>query len=83
MNPNGRDPESASDVEEPIRLLRDQEHETASDFLAKVRNRIHRRSSTAHIAGYSWHVPRIVLVEMATMLSHIFTTLSGNRRSQR
>ena len=66
--------------EEPIRELRDQERDTRPDFLARVRNSIHRRSATAQIASYSWHAPRLVLIEMASMLNYIFRMVGGNRR---
>ena len=56
MNPIDRE------QEEPIRELRDQERETKPDFLARVRNRIHRRAATAQIASYSWHAPKLVLI---------------------
>ena len=81
MNPNDREPGS-EEMEQPIQVLRDQEHDTASDFLARVRNRINRRSSTAHVAAYSWNMPKIVVVEMISMFSHVLTSLSGKRRSQ-
>jgi hypothetical protein len=74
MTPNQKEPE------EPIDLLRDQERETKPDFLARVRNRIYRRTATAHIANYSWHTPKLVLVEMASMLSYIVRMVGGNRR---
>jgi hypothetical protein len=81
MNPNDRDPGSEQETGEPVRVLRDQERDTAPDFLARVRNRIHRRSATAQLATYSWQVPKIVLIEMASMLSHVFTSFGRNRRS--
>ena len=74
MNPNDGEPE------EPISELRDQERETKPDFLARVRNRIHRRATTAQIASYSWHAPKLVLIEMAAMLNYIVRVVGGNRR---
>ena len=74
MNPND------SEHDERIRELRDQERDTRPDFLAKVRNRIYRRTATAQIASYSWHAPRLVLIEMASMLNYILRMVGGNRR---
>lgn len=74
MTSNEREPD------EPIRVLRDQEHETKPDFLAKVRNSIHRRHATAQIASWSWNTPKLVLVEMASMLDYIIRVVGGNRR---
>lgn len=68
MNPSGDD---------PIRILKDQEQDTSPDFLTRVRNRIYRRSATAQLVSYSWHVPKIVLIEMASMLNHILTAIGG------
>ena len=74
MNPNDTEQEA------PIRELRDQERATKPDFLARVRNRIQRRTAAAQIASYSWNAPRLVLIEMASMLGYIFRIVSGNRR---
>jgi hypothetical protein len=74
MNPNDRE------RDESIRELRDHERETKPDFLDRIRNRIFRRTATAQIASYSWHAPRLVLVEMASMLNYIFRMVGGNRR---
>jgi hypothetical protein len=74
MNPNDREPEV------PIRELWDQERETKPDFLVKVRKKIQRRTATAQIASYSWHAPKLVLIEMASMLNYIFRMVGGNRR---
>ena len=74
MNANDREPE------EPLRELRDQERETKPEFLARVRNRIQRRSAAAQLANYSWHAPRVVLIEMASMLDYIVRIIGGNRR---
>jgi hypothetical protein len=43
-------------------------------------NKIYRRTATAQIASYSWHAPKLVLVEMASMLNYIFRMVGGNRR---
>jgi hypothetical protein len=74
MSPNDRE------HEEPIRVLRDQERETKPDFLTRVRNKIHRRTATAQIATYSWNAPKLVLLEMASMLNYIFRMFGGDRR---
>ena len=66
--------------EEPIHELRNLERQTKPDFLARVRSSIHRRTATAQIASYSWYTPRLVLIEMASMLEYIVRTVSGNRR---
>lgn len=80
MNPHNPHRGNGQEDGEPLGVLREQDRETSADFLARVRNRIHRRSATAQIASYSWHAPKMVLIEMASMLNHIFTMLGGNRR---
>lgn len=82
MNPQDPEPEFGQDDGEPLSMLREQGWETNSDFLAKVRNRIHRRSTTAQVVSYSWHASKLVLVEMASMVNYIFRVIGGNRRSQ-
>jgi hypothetical protein len=74
VTPNDREPD------EPVRVLRDLERETKPDFLARVRNTIHRRHATAQIASWSWHTPKLVLVEMASMLDYIVRMVGGGKR---
>lgn len=81
MNPHDPDTGFGQEDGQPLSVLREHERDTRVDFLARVRNRIYRRSATAQIVSYSWHAPRMVLVEMASLLNHIFSTLGGNRRS--
>jgi hypothetical protein len=81
MNPSSGDPEQPADL--PIGALREQERETGPDFLAKVRNKIHRRTAASQLVSYSWHLPKVVLIEMASMLSHIFSAVGGKKESGR
>jgi hypothetical protein len=81
MNPDGREPGSDQETDDPVGVLMSQEHDTPADFLGKVRNRIHRRSATPQLVSNSWHVPKKVLVELASMLNHVFSAFSGSRRS--
>ena len=69
--------------DEPLRVLREQERETSPDFVAKVRRRIQRRATVAQVASYSWHLPGVVLVEMAGLVKHLVTALTGKGDSQR
>jgi hypothetical protein len=34
-------------------------------------------------ASNSWHLPKVVLIEMASVLGYIFMAISGNKDSQR
>jgi hypothetical protein len=75
------DDPDAREPEQPVRELVDLERETAPDFLSRVRNKITRRTAASQFASYSWHIPKMVLVEMASMLSHVLTEFSGRKRS--
>jgi hypothetical protein len=84
MNPNGGDPNGTSGAEEEfeqsIAELMEQESDTHADFLAKVRNKIHRRTAASQLASYTWHMPKVVLIEMVSVLSYVFTAISGKKR---
>ena len=67
----------------PIPLLRDQELETSPEFMARVRGKIHRRTATAQVATFSWQFPKIVLVEMIGLISHLFRSFGTTKDSQR
>jgi hypothetical protein len=69
------------EIEHPADVLMEQERETSSDFFSKVRNKIQRRTAASQFASYSWYLPKVVLMEMAAMLGHIFTTAGGKKES--
>ena len=75
MNPHGDGsnvtPRVQNETGRPIRILLDQERETSPNFIAKVRNRIHRRTATSQAASLSWHLPKTILIEMARVLMHL------------
>jgi hypothetical protein len=81
MNPHSGDPEQDPDL--PIGALREQEQETAPDFVSRVRNKIQRRTTANQFFSYSWQVPKLVLIEMASLLTHIFTAIGGKKESER
>ncbi|QOY90753.1 hypothetical protein [Paludibaculum fermentans] len=64
---------------EPIQALRDQEMETSPAFTAKVRRSIHRRTTAAQVAGYSWHLPKVTLLEMARLLGYVVKTAGKDK----
>jgi hypothetical protein len=70
-----------NDGGEPLRVLKDQELETSPDFMARVRSKIYRRTTTSQLVSYSWHLPRVVLMEMASVLGHLFSALGGKKDS--
>ena len=68
--------------DEPIAELRDLEHETSPGFLSRVRKRIYRRTAVSQVATFSWHLPKVILVEMAGMLVHILSALGSRKGTQ-
>ena len=78
MSPNLNDP----DAGQPILILRDQERETSSRFVAKVRGRILRRIAASQVANYSWFLPGTALLEMARLLTHFLQSFGTNKDPQ-
>jgi hypothetical protein len=71
------DPDGGTD--EPIGALREQEYETSPDFMLRVRRRIHRRSSVAQLASFSWSLPKVILVELANVLGHVLGRIGAKK----
>ncbi len=78
MNPEDGKP-TGQDTGQPILELREQEMETSPAFTAKVRRSIHRRTTAAQVAGYSWHLPKVTLLEMARLLGHVVKTAGKDK----
>jgi hypothetical protein len=63
----------------PIRVLADQEYEPSADFVAKVRRKIYRRTAASQLASYSWHLPKVILVELARLIGHFVNAFGTNK----
>lgn len=48
----------------PVEVLAGFEHVASVGFLARVRRKIQRRTTTAQIASFSWNVPSLVFLEL-------------------
>lgn len=70
-------------LDEPIRELMDLERETTPGFLSRVRRKIYRRTAVSQVATFSWHLPKVIMVEMVDMLGHILNALSTRKGSER
>ena len=84
MTPPGGDSQGAGmppgqDLGLPIRELADLELEPSPRFMARVRGKIYRRMATAQFATYSWHLPKVILVEMASLLDHFLRVFGTNK----
>ena len=78
MSPNSNDP----DPGQPLLMLKEQEQETSSRFVDKVRGRILRRTAASHMANYSWFLPGTALLEMARVLTHFLQSFATNKDPQ-
>ena len=87
MNTNSDDPRfppgADPDPEQPIHVLREQEIDVPHDFLGRVRRSIYRRTTVSQFASYSWHLPKTILIEMAVLLGHLFTTIGATKEPKR
>lgn len=80
MNSEAENRPSDDDLtEREIAGLKDLEHETSADFVHRVRNKIERRRAASHFALFSWHLPRLILVEIAGLFRHLFTAIPGKK----
>lgn len=66
-NPNLGDGEEV-DPGAPIAALSGFEYPASSGFLSLLRRKIHRRTTTAQVASFSWHIPGMVLLELCRIL---------------
>jgi hypothetical protein len=57
--------------------------EPSSDFVERVRRRIYRRTTASQFVSYSWHLPRVILTEMAGVLSHILKAFGTGKEPKR
>lgn len=75
----GTGPPDGEDVDTglPIEVLSDLELPTRPGFMARVRNRIERRSITSQFVVFSWYLPKVVLLEFLQML---FEFISPSQR---
>jgi hypothetical protein len=78
MNP---DAAGTEDERARLLLLMEQERETSPDFLNRVRGRIQRRTAVSHVASYSWHLPKTILLELVSLLGYLFKALGTKKES--
>ncbi len=64
---------------EPIQVLFDQELEPSSEFMGKIRRRIYRRTAASQLASYSWHLPKLILIEMLSLMGHLPKAFGTNK----
>lgn len=67
----GPGPDEDVDPGEPIALLAGYEQPTSSGLLSRIRRSIHRRTTTAQVATFSWKMPSLVFLELWQILFQI------------
>ena len=72
-------PDEDPDTGTPIAALRELQQDTSPLFLHKLRRRIYRRKTTSDLLSASWEFPKIVFVELASMLIHLFSGYSTRK----
>lgn len=82
QNPIGL-PDDDQDTGPPISVLRELQHDTSPFFWRRIRHRIHRRKTTSEFLSASWEFPRIVFIELASILIDIFSATSARKRDRR
>jgi len=68
---------------EPVRELLNLEYDTSPVFLTGVRRKIHRRVATAHVASFSWNLPKAILLELIRLLGHSFGALGDTKGTRK
>lgn len=68
--------------EEPVRILAEQEQDTSDEFVARVKRSIHRRTVAAQCTSLAWHLPKVVMVEMAGVVRHLLSEAGGKKESR-
>ena len=73
-------PDDDPQAGEPIRELKELEHDTSPFFVRSVRRKIHRRTTTSQLLSFSWQMPGMAFAALGHMVIHIlsaFTTRKG------
>jgi hypothetical protein len=85
MNPEGGNsgdtPGGEPETGPAIRVLAEQEYDTSPDFIGRVRRKIYRRMAASQFASYSWHLPKVILMELAGLLRHFVKSSGTNKES--
>lgn len=75
MNGHNAENEDA-ELGEPILELRDIAEDTRVSFLASVRNKVSRRTTTAQLVAFGFQTPKLIAIEAARMMMQILRTFS-------
>lgn len=68
---------------EPIAALSLLEQDTSPGFFGSVRKKILGRTAASQVVSFSWQLPRIIAIELITMLVHILGGFGGPKKGER
>lgn len=68
---------------EPIADLSLLEQNTSPGFFGNVRKKILGRMAASQMASFSWQLPRIIAIELITMLVHILSGFAGPKKGEK
>ena len=68
MSPSNKNGSAGSGEDQPIDRLAELEQEVSPDFLRAVRKKIYRRTATGQVLAFSWNLPKVILLEMLTLI---------------
>ncbi len=83
MNPPNDSSTDDQDPGQPIAILKEAAIAPSTDFIGRVRRKIHRRTTASQLATYSWHMPKVVLLEMVGVFGHIVKMSATKKESER
>jgi hypothetical protein len=66
--------------DQPIERLAELDQDVSPDFLRAVRKKIYRRTATGQVVGFSWNLPRVILLEMISLIGGLLTGGGGRAK---
>jgi hypothetical protein len=80
---SGNLPDEDPRLGEPITALSQLEQNTSPGFFGIVRKKILGRMAASQVASFSWQLPRIIAIELITMLVDILSGFAGPRKGEK
>ena len=79
----GNLPDEDPRLGEPIAALSQLEQDTSPGFFGIVRKKILGRMAASQVASFSWQLPRVIVIELITMLAHILSGFAGPKKGEK
>ena len=55
----------------PIAPLAELDQDVSPQFLVTLRKKIYRRTTANQVVGFSWNLPKLVLMELVMLIAHL------------